>query len=88
MWFSIETGGAAGKRGQRGRNWLLASSLAGNSLAPSAAKGFYNGRWQCGLASDALYVVSIGSNDVSFRGRTLEQADAVAGLALSTRAGL
>jgi phospholipase/lecithinase/hemolysin len=132
-------------------NWLLNASLAGNALAPTAAKGFYNGRWQSGpawsdyfawslgfsaapslsggknyafgvgwlgpltgesappagtlranealwfrsqvnaalaahpqgLPPSALYVVSIGFNDVSFFGRTPDQAGAVAALAVS-----
>ena len=132
-------------------NWLLTPSLSGNALAPTAAKGYYDGRWQSGpawsdyfatllgfsarpslaggnnyafgvgwlgpltgeaappagtlranqalwfgsqvdaalvrhqnaLPPDALYVVSIGSNDVSFFGRTPDQADAVAALALT-----
>jgi len=36
-----------------------------------------------GLSSDALYVISIGSNDFSFFGRTAGQAEAVANLALA-----
>lgn len=131
-------------------NWLLNPTLLGNSLAPTASKGYYNGRWHSGYAwsdylaqalgydataslaggqnfaygvgwlgplagetpplpgsiaanqalyfgsqvdaalsafsnvlpSDALYVVSIGSNDLSFFGRTVDQAGDVANLAV------
>jgi outer membrane lipase/esterase len=131
-------------------NWLLNPLLATNPLAPTAAKGFWDGRWQSGpawsdyfawslgfsatpslaggnnyafgvgwlgplageapaapgslraneslwlrsqvdaalaahdqsLPPDALYVVSIGTNDVNFFGRTPAQASAVAALAI------
>jgi phospholipase/lecithinase/hemolysin len=132
-------------------NWLLNSSLSGNPFAPTANKGYYNGRWQSGpawsdyfaqalgfdatasllggnnyaygfgwlgplsgeaapapgtlgaqsalyfgsqvdaalaanpfgLPSDALFVVSIGSNDFDVFGRGVGLADDVANLALS-----
>lgn len=131
-------------------NWLLDATLSSNNLAPTASKGYFNGRWQSGpawsdyfasalgfsatpsllggnnfaygvgwlgplpgeapptpgtlransalwfgsqvdaalaanpggLRSDALYVVSIGFNDVAFWGRTADQADDVAALAI------
>lgn len=131
-------------------NWLLNPTLSSQALAPTAAKGYWNGRWQSGpawsdylaqalgfnstpslaggnnyaygvgwmgpldgeaaptpgtlranpalwfgsqvdaaltdhsnaLASDALYVVSIGFNDVGFWGRAASEADEVANLAL------
>ncbi len=131
-------------------NWLLNPTLSSNALAPTADKGYWNGRWQSGpgwsdylaqalgfsatpslaggnnyaygvgwmgpldgeaaptpgtlranpalwfgsqvdaaltansntLASDALYVVSIGFNDVGFWGRAVSEADDVANLAL------
>ena len=131
-------------------NWLLNSTLSGHPLAPTAAKGYFDGRWQSGLGfadyfaqllghdatpslaggqnfayglgwlgplsgetpaagtlaantalyfgtqvdaalsahggvllADALYVISIGSNDPSIFGRTADVADDVATLALS-----
>jgi outer membrane lipase/esterase len=132
-------------------NWLLNPTLASSPLAPTAAKGYYAGRWQSGpawsdyfaralghdatpslaggqnyaygfgwlgplpgepapaagslgantalyfgsqvnaaltasggvLPSDALYVVSIGSNDADVFGRGIDLADDVANLAVS-----
>jgi outer membrane lipase/esterase len=132
-------------------NWLLNPTLSSHPLAPTAAKGYYDGRWQSGpawsdyfaralghdatpslaggqnyaygvgwlgplpgepapspgtlaantalyfgtqvnaalsayggvLPADALYVLSIGSNDADFFGRTIDLADDVANLAVS-----
>ena len=132
-------------------NWLFNPTLSGNALAPTAARGFYDGRWQSGpafsdyfaallghdavasleggqnyaygfgwlgplagepapgagslgantalyfgtqvssaltsygsvLPSDALYVVSIGSNDFDVFGRTLDKADDIANVAVA-----
>jgi phospholipase/lecithinase/hemolysin len=129
-------------------NWLADPTLATDALAPTADKGYWNGRWQEGpawsdyfaqalghdakasllggqnyayglgwvgllpgdaspagyraiadlyfgtqvsaaltgyagsLPTDALYVISIGSNDFTFFGRTAAEADDVANAAL------
>lgn len=132
-------------------NWLLDPALSNHPFAPTAAKGYYDGRWQSGLAwsdyfaqalghtaapsraggtnyaygfgwlgplagdapltpgtlranpalyfgtqigealednpsglpSDALYVISIGFNDAAVFGRTADDADDVANVALT-----
>lgn len=132
-------------------NWLLNGTLASNPLAPTASKGYFDGRWQSGpswsdyfaqalghdataslaggqnyaygvgwlgplatepapapgtlasiadlyfgtqvsraiadyggvLPSDALFVISIGSNDADVFGRTIAQAPEVANLAVA-----
>ena len=41
-------------------NWLLDATLAGNPAAPTAAKGYYAGRWQSGPAWSDYLAQSLG----------------------------
>jgi phospholipase/lecithinase/hemolysin len=41
-------------------NWLLDNSLQGSALLPTAAKGFWNGRWQSGKSWSDYFAEALG----------------------------